>query len=67
MRNVGAPRRIVNLVEGESLVNDATALVAYRVAVAAAIGGSFSAVDAGLEFLLARGGRGRGRPRRRPS
>jgi monovalent cation/hydrogen antiporter len=53
MRNVGAPRRIVNLVEGESLVNDATALVAYRVAVAAAVGGSFSAVDAGLEFLLA--------------
>ena len=53
MRNVGAPRRIVNLVEGESLVNDATALVAYRVAVAAAIGGSFSAVDAGFEFLLA--------------
>ena len=53
MRNVGAPRRIVNLVEGEALVNDATALVAYRVAVAAAIGGSFSAVDAGLEFLLA--------------
>jgi CPA1 family monovalent cation:H+ antiporter len=56
MRNVGAPRRIVNLVEGESLVNDATALVALRVAVAAAIGGTFSAVDAGLEFLLAAGG-----------
>ncbi len=51
MRNVGAPRRIVHLVEGESLVNDATALVAYRVAVAAAVGGSFSAVDAGLEFV----------------
>jgi monovalent cation/hydrogen antiporter len=56
MRNVGAPRRIVNLVEGESLVNDATALVAYRVAVAAAVGGTFSAVDAGLEFLLAAAG-----------
>ena len=40
MRNVGAPRRIVNLVEGETLVNDATALVAYRVAVAAAVGGT---------------------------
>ena len=47
MRRLGAPRRLVNLVEGESLVNDATALVAYRVAVAAAVGGSFSAVDAG--------------------
>ncbi|MET0811332.1 MAG: Na+/H+ antiporter [Thermoleophilaceae bacterium] len=56
MRNVGAPRRIVNLIEGESLVNDATALVAYRVAVAAAVGGTFSAVDAGLEFLLAAAG-----------
>ena len=62
MRQVGAPRRIVNIVEGESLVNDATALVAYRVAVAAAIGGSFSALDAGGEFLLAGGRRGRDRP-----
>jgi Na+/H+ antiporter len=51
MRRLGAPRRIVNVIEGESLVNDATALVAYRVAVAAAVGGSFSALDAGLEFV----------------
>ena len=51
MRRLGAPRRLVNLIEGESLVNDATALVAYRVAVAAAVGGSFSALDAGLEFV----------------
>jgi monovalent cation/hydrogen antiporter len=51
MRRLGAPRRMVNVIEGESLVNDATALVAYRVAVAAAVGGSFSAVDAGLEFV----------------
>src|ERR687897_2841976 len=36
MRQLGAPRRLVNFIEGESLVNDATALVAYRVAVAAA-------------------------------
>ena len=51
MRNVGAPRRIVNIVEGESLVNDASALILYRTAVAAAVGGSFSAIDAGLEFV----------------
>jgi monovalent cation/hydrogen antiporter len=51
MRRLGAPRRLVNVIEGESLVNDATALVAYRVAVAAAVGGSFSALDAGLEFV----------------
>jgi CPA1 family monovalent cation:H+ antiporter len=51
MRRLGAPRRIVNLVEGESLVNDASALVAWRVAVAAAVGGSFSALDATVDFL----------------
>jgi CPA1 family monovalent cation:H+ antiporter len=43
MRRVGAPRRMVNVLEGESLVNDATALVTYKVAVAAAIGESVSA------------------------
>ena len=40
MRRLGAPRRLVNIIEGESLVNDASALVAYRVALAAAVGGS---------------------------
>src|SRR5919202_981545 len=42
MRRLGVPRRIVSNVEGEGLFNDATALVAYRVAVAAVVGGSFS-------------------------
>jgi monovalent cation/hydrogen antiporter len=56
MRRVGAPRRIVNMVEGESLFNDASALVAYRVAVAAAVGGSFSLFDASLEFVGAAAG-----------
>ena len=51
MRRLGAPRRIVNLVEGESLANDASALVVYRVAVAAAVGGSFSALEATADFL----------------
>jgi monovalent cation/hydrogen antiporter len=51
MRRLGAPRRLVNVIEGESLVNDATALVAYRVAVAAAVGGSFSLLDASLDFV----------------
>jgi monovalent cation/hydrogen antiporter len=35
MRRLGVPRRLVTIVEGESLVNDAGALIAYRVAVAA--------------------------------
>jgi Na+/H+ antiporter len=37
-RLLGVPRRIVTLLEGEALVNDATALVAYRIAVAVALG-----------------------------
>ncbi len=43
----------MNVIEGESLVNDASALVAYKVAVAAAVGGSFSLLDASFEFVLA--------------
>src|SRR4051812_21370827 len=42
MRRLGTPRRVVSAVEGEGLFNDATALVAYRVAVAAVVAGSFS-------------------------
>jgi Na+/H+ antiporter len=56
MRSLGVPRRLVNVIEGESLMNDATALVVYRVAVGAAVGGSFSIVDAGLELLGAAAG-----------
>jgi Na+/H+ antiporter len=51
-RRQHAPRRIVSVIEGESLINDGTALVAYKVAAAAALGGGFSIVDAGLEFVL---------------
>jgi Na+/H+ antiporter len=51
MRNLGVPARLVSAIENEGLFNDATALVAYRVAVAAAIGGSFSLAEAGLRFL----------------
>jgi monovalent cation/hydrogen antiporter len=46
------PRRIVTILEGESLVNDATALVAYRVAVAAVATGTFSLAHASGQFLL---------------
>jgi len=53
MRRLGAPRLIVDMVEGESLINDASALVGYRVALAAAVAGTFSLLDASLEFLLA--------------
>ncbi|MGH3748152.1 MAG: cation:proton antiporter, partial [Micromonosporaceae bacterium] len=39
MRRLNAPRRLVDSIEGEGLFNDATALVAYRVAVAAVVAG----------------------------
>lgn len=52
-RELGVPRRLVNSIEGEALVNDASALIAYRVAVVAAVGGSFSLLDASLDFIVA--------------
>jgi Na+/H+ antiporter len=56
MRRVGAPRRMVNILEGESLFNDATALVAFKVALAAAVGGSVSAGHTLLDFFVEAGG-----------
>ncbi|MDT5012757.1 MAG: monovalent cation/hydrogen antiporter, partial [Mycobacterium sp.] len=52
LRRLEAPRRLVSAVEGEGLFNDATALVAYRVAVAAVVAGTFSLVDAGIKFVV---------------
>jgi CPA1 family monovalent cation:H+ antiporter len=51
-QRVGVPRRIVTILEGESLVNDATALVMYRFAVAAAAAGTFSLIEASASFVL---------------
>src|SRR5207249_3260337 len=50
---LAVPRRIVTILEGESLLNDATALTIYSVAVAAAVGGSFSPTRAAGTFALA--------------
>ena len=55
-RRLGVPRRLLTVLEGESLVNDATALVAYRVAVMAAVSGSFVAWQAGLRFVVGASG-----------
>lgn len=46
------PRRIVTVLEGESLVNDATALVAYRFAIMAVVTGSFSLGAASVKFVV---------------
>jgi Na+/H+ antiporter len=51
-RQLGLPRRIVTVIEGESMVNDATGLVAYRFAVAAVVIGSFSLWQASLQFVV---------------
>ncbi|MFG3618812.1 Na+/H+ antiporter [Nocardia sp. NPDC047654] len=54
-RRIGMPRRIVTILEDESLFNDATALVALRTALAATAG-TVSVWEAGADFLLAAGG-----------
>jgi len=51
-RRLGVPRRLVTIIEGESLVNDATALVLYRVGVVAVLTGSFSLWEAGGRLVL---------------
>jgi CPA1 family monovalent cation:H+ antiporter len=50
-RRLSVPRRALTVLEGEGLLNDGTALVAYRVAVGAAVSGSWSASSAALEFV----------------
>ncbi len=58
---VTMPRRLMHILEGESLLNDATGLVCFRFALAAAITGGFSLASASLTFLwLALGGLGIG-------
>jgi monovalent cation/hydrogen antiporter len=52
MERLGAPRRVIRVIEGEGLINDGTGLVAYRFAVAAVLTGSFSLWEAGFEFVL---------------
>ncbi|WP_377269440.1 Na+/H+ antiporter [Peterkaempfera sp. SMS 1(5)a] len=52
-RRVGLPRVITTILQGESLVNDATAITAYRVALAAAVGEGFSWGTAVGDFLVA--------------
>jgi monovalent cation/hydrogen antiporter len=51
-KRLGVPGRIVTILEGESLINDATALVAYKFAVAAVVTGSFSLGEAVGDFFV---------------
>jgi monovalent cation/hydrogen antiporter len=51
-RRLGVPRRLIDIVEGESLVNDGTALVLLRTAIVAAAAGTFSIWDAGWHLVV---------------
>src|SRR5947209_13599299 len=52
LSKLNMPRRIVTVLEGESLVNDASGLVIYKFAVAASLAGGFSLFEAGAQFVL---------------
>jgi CPA1 family monovalent cation:H+ antiporter len=56
LSKLNMPRRIVTVLEGESLVNDASGLVLYKFAVAAVLSGVFSFFDASVQFVLVSAG-----------
>ena len=55
-QNLRVPRKIIVILEGESLVNDATSFISFRFAVAAVLTGSFSLGQASLQFLFVAAG-----------
>lgn len=55
-RGAGMPPRLVTILEGESLFNDAAALTVYKVAVAAVVTGSFGVAGAAGQFAIAAAG-----------
>ncbi|NUR30599.1 MAG: Na+/H+ antiporter [Catenulispora sp.] len=55
-RRLGLPRRTVDILVGEGLFNDATALTAFRIALAATVGETVTLLDAVGRFLLAAAG-----------
>src|SRR5437867_10726403 len=55
-QNLRVPRKIIVILEGESLVNDATSFISFRFAVAAVMTGTFSLTQASLQFLLVAAG-----------
>jgi monovalent cation/hydrogen antiporter len=55
IKGLGLNKKVITILEGESLVNDASALIAYRYAVTAVTTGAFIFWKAGLQFLLVAG------------
>lgn len=56
IRGLGLNKQVISILEGESLINDASALIAYRYALIASTTGNFLFWQAGLQFLLIAGG-----------
>src|SRR5256884_2618655 len=55
-QNLRVPRKIIVILEGESLINDATSFISFRFAVAAVMIGTFSLAQASLQFLFVAAG-----------
>src|SRR5256714_4858344 len=55
-QHLRVPRRIIVILEGESLINDATSFISFRFAIAAVMTGAFSLAQASLQFLLVAAG-----------
>jgi Na+/H+ antiporter len=51
-KGLGLPKRVITILEGESLVNDASGLIAYRYAITAVMTGNFVLWQAGLQFIV---------------
>lgn len=52
LKGLGLPKRLSHILEGESLINDASALIAYKYAISAVSSSSFVLWKAGLDFIL---------------
>ncbi|MCB2409233.1 Na+/H+ antiporter [Hymenobacter lucidus] len=55
LKGIKVPRRVTSILEGESLINDASSLIVFRFALAAVVSGAFSWHEAATTFLLASG------------
>jgi CPA1 family monovalent cation:H+ antiporter len=56
IKGMNLNRRVMTILEGESLANDASALIAYRLALTAVLTGTFAFGNAGLQFIIIAGG-----------
>ena len=52
LKNLRIPKRLITILEGESLVNDASSLIVFRFALAAIVTGKFSIHEAAIDFFL---------------